>query len=129
VEFSVRCPSPPNTYSYVQEENSGSTRKLVEIYLLFMCISNLGNSCNTHAEREWARGTFLDTMTAEKSSSSPCAAGVIYQFALRLKAIRDTPAARGLEELFSAVLKGSLSPFMICMCIARIRLEIHANNK
>jgi hypothetical protein len=22
VEFSFRCPSPPNTYSYVQEENS-----------------------------------------------------------------------------------------------------------
>jgi hypothetical protein len=31
----------PNTYSYVQEENSGSTRKSVEIYLLFTCITNL----------------------------------------------------------------------------------------
>ncbi len=27
MEFSVRCPSPPNTYSYVREESSGSTRK------------------------------------------------------------------------------------------------------
>jgi hypothetical protein len=31
----VRRPSPPNTYSYVQEENSGSTRKFVENHLLF----------------------------------------------------------------------------------------------
>jgi hypothetical protein len=41
VEFSVRCPSPLNTYSYVGEEYSGSTRKLVQNYLLFTCISNL----------------------------------------------------------------------------------------
>jgi hypothetical protein len=49
------------------------------------------------------------------------------------------PAARGLEELFSAVLerflqpmhraKGSSSPLMLCVCIVRIRLEIHVNNK
>ncbi len=31
----------PNTYSYVQEENLGSTRKFVQNYLLFRCISNL----------------------------------------------------------------------------------------
>ena len=41
MEFSVRRPSPPNTYSYVREENSGSTREFIEIYLLFTCISNL----------------------------------------------------------------------------------------
>jgi hypothetical protein len=41
VEFSVRCPYPPNTYSHVREENLGSTRKVVEIYLLFTCITNL----------------------------------------------------------------------------------------
>ncbi len=41
MDFSVRHPSPPNTYSYVQEENAGSTRKFIEIYLLFMCITNL----------------------------------------------------------------------------------------
>ncbi len=41
MEFSVRCPSPPNTSSYVQEENLGSTRKVVEIYSLFTCINNL----------------------------------------------------------------------------------------
>jgi hypothetical protein len=40
VEFFVRRPSPPNTYSYVREENLGSTRNSVEIYLLFMCITN-----------------------------------------------------------------------------------------
>jgi hypothetical protein len=36
----VRRPSPPNTYSYVKEENSGSTRKFVENHLLFTCITN-----------------------------------------------------------------------------------------
>ncbi len=32
----VHCLSPPNTYSYVQEENLGSTRKLVKNYFLFI---------------------------------------------------------------------------------------------
>ncbi len=58
MEFSVRCPSPPNTYSYAQEENSGSTRKnctkLLIVYVYFQ-----PNSYNTHAECEWAQGTFL----------------------------------------------------------------------
>ena len=56
MEFSVRRPSPPNTYSYVREENSGSTRKSVEIYSKILCITNL--ILAIHAEREWARGTF-----------------------------------------------------------------------
>ncbi len=38
MEFSVCHPSPPNTYSYVQEENLGSTKKSVEIYILFTCV-------------------------------------------------------------------------------------------
>jgi hypothetical protein len=41
VEFSVCRSSPPNTSSYVQEENSGSTRKSVEIYLEIAFITNL----------------------------------------------------------------------------------------
>jgi hypothetical protein len=41
MEFSVCCPSPLNTYSYVQEENLDSTRKSVEIYLEIVCITNL----------------------------------------------------------------------------------------
>jgi hypothetical protein len=40
VELSVHCLSPPNTYSYVQEENLGSTSKFIENYSLFMCITN-----------------------------------------------------------------------------------------
>jgi hypothetical protein len=59
VECSVYCPSPLNTYSYVREEDLGSTRNSKESYLLFTCIANLGNSCNTHADHEWAGGTFL----------------------------------------------------------------------
>jgi hypothetical protein len=39
--FSVCRPSPPNTYSYVQEEKLGLTRKVVENYLLFTCVTNL----------------------------------------------------------------------------------------
>jgi hypothetical protein len=41
VEYSVHRPSPPITYSYVREENLGSTRKFVQNYLLFTCTSNL----------------------------------------------------------------------------------------
>jgi hypothetical protein len=41
MEFSVRRPSPPNIYSYVRGENLGSTRKFVQNYLLFTCVSNL----------------------------------------------------------------------------------------
>jgi hypothetical protein len=40
MESSVCRLSPPNTYSYVQEENLGTTRKFIENYLLFMCITN-----------------------------------------------------------------------------------------
>jgi hypothetical protein len=45
MEFSVHRPSPPNTYSYVQEENSGSTRKLVENHLLLTC-ATIKSFCN-----------------------------------------------------------------------------------
>jgi hypothetical protein len=41
VEFSVRRPSPPKAYSHVREENSGLTRKVVQNYLWFTCITNL----------------------------------------------------------------------------------------
>jgi hypothetical protein len=58
MEFSVRLLSPPNTYSYVRVENLGSTRKFVEIYLLFTCITNLILALKK-AEFEWAGGTFL----------------------------------------------------------------------
>ena len=61
MEFSVHRPSPSNTYSYVQEENLGSTRKFVKklllVYLYFQ-----PNSCNVHTQSmngEWAPGTFL----------------------------------------------------------------------
>ncbi len=52
MEFSVRRPSPPNTYSYAQEENLGSTGKFVQNFL-FVYVYFQPNSCNTHAEREW----------------------------------------------------------------------------
>jgi hypothetical protein len=58
VEFSVCRPSPLNTYSYVREENLGSIRKLVQNFL-FVYVYFQPNSCNTHADREWVRGTFL----------------------------------------------------------------------
>jgi hypothetical protein len=41
MDLSVCRPSPLNDYSFVREENVGSTRKSVEIYLLFMHITNL----------------------------------------------------------------------------------------
>jgi hypothetical protein len=42
--------------------------------------------------------------------------------------VNTTPAA-WLEELFFIVLERFLVPFTLCMCIARIRLEIYVNNK
>ncbi len=58
MEFSVRCPSPSNTYSYVYEENLGSTRKFVQNFL-FVYVYFQPNSCNTHAKHEWVQGTLL----------------------------------------------------------------------
>ncbi len=58
MEFSVRRLSPPNTYSYAQEENLGSTRKFVQNFL-FVYVYFQPNSCNTHANHEWVQGTFL----------------------------------------------------------------------
>jgi hypothetical protein len=40
LDASVHCLSPPNTYFNVQEEHLASTRKFVENYLLFTCITN-----------------------------------------------------------------------------------------
>jgi hypothetical protein len=58
----------------VHEESLGSTRKLVENYLLFTCISNL--ILAIHMQRVYGLEV-LSTMTAKKSSSSPCVAGVL----------------------------------------------------
>ncbi len=58
MEFSVHHPSPPNTYSYVQEENLGSTRKSVENYLLFMCITNQILAIHTQSVN-WLEEPFL----------------------------------------------------------------------
>ncbi len=58
MEFSVHPPPRPNTYSYVQKENLGSTRKCVDIFFYFYMYYQ-PISCNTCTEREWAGGTFL----------------------------------------------------------------------
>ncbi len=76
MKFSVRRLSPPNAYSYVREENSGSTRKFVEIYLLFTCKYYQPNSCTTHAEHEWAGGTFL----RQRKEVPPAYAQQVYSF-------------------------------------------------
>jgi hypothetical protein len=72
VEFSIRCPSPLNTYSYVQEENLGSTRKFIETYLLFTCITNL--ILAIHTQR--VNGLEEPFQDSGKFSSSPRGAGV-----------------------------------------------------
>ncbi len=58
MEFSVHRPSPPNTYSYVWEEDLGSTRKF-EQKLLIVYVYYQPYSCNTYKEHEGAGGTFL----------------------------------------------------------------------
>jgi hypothetical protein len=52
VESAVRSPSPPKTYSYVQEENSGSLRKFVENYL-FISYITYQPSCTTYTGGAW----------------------------------------------------------------------------
>jgi hypothetical protein len=73
MEFSVRRSSPPNTYSYVLEENLGSTRK-IRSNLLIVFIYYKPNSCNIHAELEWAGGTFL---RQQKKFIQPTCSGCI----------------------------------------------------
>jgi hypothetical protein len=71
MESSVHCLSPPNTYSYVQEENLGSPRKVVENQLLFSCITN--QICALHQQSMGWRNL---SKTVKKSSSSSHAASV-----------------------------------------------------
>ncbi len=52
MELSVHHLSPPNTYSYVQEGNLGSTRKFVQNYFLLMC-NYQPNSCTTYTNGVW----------------------------------------------------------------------------
>jgi hypothetical protein len=65
----------------VQEENLGSTRKFVENHLLFMCITNkIIALCEPYTHGA-LMGWRNFSKTAEKKSSSPCAAGVVLLFA------------------------------------------------
>ncbi len=69
VKFSVRPPSPPDTYSYVREKSLGSTRKFVENHILSTCITNqILPLCSIHRLRwtwdegwrmKWDLGFFL----------------------------------------------------------------------
>ncbi len=79
MESSVHHPSPPNTYSYVQEENLGTIRKFAENYLLFFCITN-----QIHALHQESMGWRNLSKTAEKSSSSPLAQQVFPPFCVPL---------------------------------------------
>jgi hypothetical protein len=71
-----------DAYSYVREENLGSTRKFVQNYLLFTSISNLILAIHTQSINGLEEPFTLCmgwrnlSKTAEKSSSSPRAAGV-----------------------------------------------------
>ncbi len=58
MESSVHRPSSPNTYSYVREEKCGVNKKIgTTLFIVYVYFQP--NSCNTHGEHEWARGTFL----------------------------------------------------------------------
>ncbi len=59
-----------------KKKKLGSTWKFVEIYLLFTCITNLILALHTQSWMGWRNLS----KTVEKSSSSPCAAGVFSQF-------------------------------------------------
>ena len=72
MEFSDHRSSPQNTHPYVGEENSGATRKFVQNYLLFTCISNLILAIHMQI-----MNGLKEPLSGKKSSSSPCAAGVL----------------------------------------------------
>jgi hypothetical protein len=65
MESSVLPPSPPNTYSYVLEENLGSTRKFVEIYYLFLCTYYQPKFVH-YTSRVWAGGAILHKTVGRK---------------------------------------------------------------
>jgi hypothetical protein len=116
MEFSVRRQFPPNTNSYAQEENSGSTRKFVQNYLLFTCISNLILAIHTQSinglEEPFAMcmGWRNLSKTAEKSSSSPRAAVVLMLFTWRSQL--GYPAHTGLISLSVCLF---VRPFVYCL--------------
>ena len=58
MEFSVHRPSPPNTYSYVREENSGSTRKIVQ---------KLGGHTGTVTQVSMGDGNFMASGSNDKT--------------------------------------------------------------
>ncbi len=72
MKFSDSLHSPPDTYPYVREVNLGSTRKFIEIYLLFKCFPT--------KSLWYLRGAWMGSRnlskTVKESSSSPRAAGV-----------------------------------------------------
>jgi hypothetical protein len=66
LKASVHRLSPPNTYSFVQEEHLASTRKFEENYLLFTCITN-----KILALHPWSMGWRNLSKTAEKEFLQP----------------------------------------------------------
>jgi hypothetical protein len=62
----VHRPSPPNTYSYVREENSGSTGKFVQNYLLITCIPNLFLAIHTQSVNGLKEPLSLGQRSGEK---------------------------------------------------------------
>ena len=78
MEFSVHRPSPSNTYSYVREENLGSTKKNCRKSLIFYVYyqRNSLNMYHTCAEHWGAGETFLRQWKI--SSSSPRVVSVIW---------------------------------------------------
>ncbi len=66
LEASVHCLSPPNTYSFVQEENLGWARMFLENYLLFTCITN-----KILALHPWSVGWRNLSKTVEKEFLQP----------------------------------------------------------
>jgi hypothetical protein len=71
------CLSPPNTYSFVQEENLGSTRKKITY-----CLHVLPTKFMHYTYGAWAGGTFLRQW--KKSSSSPCTVSVFLRLSVHL---------------------------------------------
>ncbi len=77
VEFSVRRPSPPNTYSYVQEENLDSTRilfrkskKVLDIFEKRLCLfgwRSIQSKKEIHSNRKFGSHCFCKIKKPNKN--------------------------------------------------------------
>ncbi len=121
MESSVCHLPPADTYSYVQEENLGSTRKFVENYLLFLCITN--QICALHRQSMGWRNL---SNTSEKKFLQPTRSKCLANHIAHKQKYTRCVWAGGF---FSTVLERFLQPMLcdgrvMCRCVSFLVVAI-----